>query len=64
MLFRSKPVGLVYICVATKNDTFMRVMRPLGRYPGREQIRRRATSHALDMARRIMDGLPMDVDWM
>lgn len=42
----------------------MRVMRPLGRYPGREQIRRRATSHALDMARRIMDGLPMDVDWM
>ncbi len=61
---REKPVGLVYICVATKNDTFMRVMRPLGRYPGREQIRRRATSHALDMARRIMDGLPMDVDWM
>lgn len=59
-----KPVGLVYICVASGQGTFMRVMRPQGRYLGRSWVRNRAASHALDMTRRLMAGLPLDVEWM
>lgn len=58
----SKPVGLVYIALATPDDTFVHVMRPKGRYMGREWTRERAASHAFDLLRRHLSGLPMDYE--
>lgn len=47
-----KPVGLVYISLADANGCLTRVMRPEGKYRGRERIRRHAVNVALDMVRR------------
>lgn len=55
----NKPVGLVYIVLATSEGSFVRVMRPEGRYLGRSWVRERAASHALDMARRYLADLPV-----
>lgn len=57
---QEKPVGLVYIALAAPGQCFVRVMRPQGRYLGRAFVRDRAASHALDMARRYLAGLPVD----
>lgn len=57
-----KPVGLVYICVANEQNTYMRIMQPEGRYLGRQWVRQRAASHALDMVRRLLCGLPIDIE--
>lgn len=56
-----KPVGLVYIALADKEGCRIRKMEPLGAYPGRSRVRERAASHALDMLRRILAGLPEPV---
>lgn len=56
----SKPVGLVYIALATATETFVHVMRPKGRYMGREWTRDRAASHAFDLLRRYLHGLPLE----
>lgn len=53
-----KPVGLVYIALSDEKETLLRVMRPQGRYLGREWTRNRAASHALDLLRRRLFGLP------
>lgn len=54
-----KPVGLVYIALAWDGGCETREMRPQGRYPGREWIRNRAASHALDLLRRHLSGIPL-----
>lgn len=56
---REKPVGLVHIALATETDCYLRELRPLGRYLGREWVRERAASTALDMVRRYLAGLPI-----
>lgn len=55
-----KPVGLVYIALAFPNGCWLRVMQPQGIYLGREWIRNRAASNALDMVRRHIYGLPCE----
>ena len=56
-----KPVGLVYIALADDRRTWLRVMRPQGRYMGRAWTRHRAASHALDMLRRALLDLPVEM---
>ena len=58
----TKPVGLVYIALSDGGRTWLRVMRPHGRYMGRAWTRQRAASHALDMLRRAMLGLPVEME--
>ena len=52
-----KPVGLVYIALSDKENTWVRKMPPRGRYKGREYVRGLAASNALDMVRRRLFGL-------
>lgn len=58
----TKPVGLVYIALSNGRQTWLRVMCPHGRYMGRAWTRQRAASHALDMLRRAMLGLPVEME--
>lgn len=53
-----KPVGLVYIAIAFENDYRLIRLEPHGMYIGRNFIRRKASSTALDMIRRLLLGLP------
>lgn len=53
-----KPVGLVYLAVASEEGSLSGILRPQGRYLGREWVRSRAASLALDMLRRQLLGLP------
>ena len=55
-----KPVGLVYIALSAPDGVWLRVMRPQGRYLGRSWTRQRAASHALDLVRRRLAGLPLE----
>ena len=57
-----KPVGLVYIALSAPDGIWLRVMRPQGRYLGRDWTRRRAASHALDLVRRRLAGLPLEAE--
>ena len=57
-----KPVGLVYIALSAADGVWLRVMRPQGRYLGRDWTRNRAVGHALDLLRRYLFGLPMNPD--
>lgn len=57
-----KPVGLVYIALSAEDGVRLRVMRPQGRYLGRDWTRNRAASHALDLLRRYLFGLPPDLE--
>lgn len=59
----SKPVGLVYVALADAERVWLRELRPYGRYLGRERTRRLASSHALDMLRRRLAGLPVEGAW-
>ena len=58
-----KPVGLVYVALSCSDGVWLRVLRPEGRYLGREWTRRLASSHALDMLRRHLAGLPVEARW-
>lgn len=53
-----KPLGLVYIAMSAPDAEWLRVMKPCGRYLGRNNVRWMAASHALDMVRRYLAGLP------
>ncbi|WP_022656516.1 competence/damage-inducible protein A [uncultured Desulfovibrio sp.] len=55
-----KPVGLVYIALSAADGVWLRVMRPQGRYLGRDWTRNRAAGHALDLLRRYLFSLPMN----
>ncbi|MBD5417538.1 MAG: competence/damage-inducible protein A [Desulfovibrio sp.] len=57
-----KPVGLVYIALSAPDGIWLRVMRPQGRYLGRNWTRQRAASHALDLVRRRLAALPMEAE--
>ena len=57
-----KPVGLVYIALGAEDGVRLRVMRPQGRSLGRDWTRNRAASHALDLLRRYLFGLPPDLE--
>lgn len=57
-----KPVGLVYIALAAPKRAWLREMRLKGRYPGRDWVRERASSIALDMLRRELEGLPVIIE--
>lgn len=57
-----KPVGLVYIDLSWQDGHHLRIMRPRKKYPGRERVRQRAASHALDLLRRFLQGLPLDLE--
>ncbi|SDF97074.1 competence/damage-inducible protein A [Desulfovibrio legallii] len=59
----AKPVGLVYVALSDGQNVWLRIMRAQGRYLGRERTRRLASSHALDMLRRRLTGLPVEGDW-
>lgn len=58
-----KPVGLVYIALAGADFCYVRETRPTGRYLGRSFVRERAASHALDLVRRHLQGLPLELHW-
>ena len=54
-----KPVGLVWLALATAEGTFTQVLRPQAgeAWPGRDAVRQRAVSAALKMLRRYLEGL-------
>lgn len=52
-----KPLGLVFIALASSTQTWAYAMQPQGRYLGRVWVRERASSIALDMLRRALNGL-------
>ncbi len=53
---RGNPVGLVYIAIATRTETFVRRVTLGGT---RTRIRITAATHAFDLARRQLSGLPL-----
>ncbi len=53
---RGNPEGLVYVALAAPDGVWVKPLR-LGR--GRERVRVTAASHALDLARRWLQGLPV-----
>lgn len=55
-----KPVGLVYVGVAFEDVLAVGEIKPLGKYLGRAWTRRLASNRALDLARRLLLGLPVD----
>lgn len=54
-----KPVGLVYLALATPGKTFCCRMAPAGIYRGRTYIRERSVGLALDMLRRYLENKPV-----
>ncbi len=54
-----KPVGLVYIGVAYKEEVFVSKRTAFGRMKNREWHRFVSGSHALDMVRRVLENLPL-----
>ena len=54
-----KPLGLVYIALATPNETYCLKMQPKGIYRGRSFVRERSVGKALDMLRRYLEGYPV-----
>ena len=57
---RGNPVGLVYIGLATPTGTFCRTINSGRR--NRERIQDKAMHHALDVVRRYLSGLPIELD--
>lgn len=58
-----KPVGLVYICLSDGQESWLRVMSPApgGIVRDRAWLRLHASSHALDLVRRRLLQLPMQI---
>ena len=54
---RGNPVGLVYVSIAGQGETYVRTVHAAGT---RSRIRTVAASHALDLLRRRLMGLPME----
>lgn len=52
----SKGLGLVHIALSNAKNTWLRTMQPQTIYPGRQQIRKLAAKHALDMLRLAING--------
>lgn len=58
-----KPLGLVYIALATAAGTFIARHSLAGPYPGRDAVRARAAAAALDMAAKFLAGLPVPCEY-
>lgn len=56
-----KPVGLVYIGLADEEGCHVRKLAPHGKYRGRAAVREKASSTALDLLRRKLAGLPLEI---
>ena len=54
---RGNEVGTMFVAIATPRDTFVRPLH-LGSRPVRERLRIQTASHAFDLARRYLAGLP------
>ena len=54
-----KPLGLVWIALATKEKTYVKRLLPKGRYPGRGPTRQKSAGTALDMLRPYLEGKPV-----
>ena len=54
-----KPLGLVWIALATPEKTYVKRLLPKGRYPGRNATRQKSAGTALDMLRRYLEGRPV-----
>lgn len=54
-----KPVGLIYIALSDGENTWVAKRSPIGRTKSRDWHRHCAASHALDMTRRYLQGLPV-----
>ena len=50
-------VGTMFVAIATQEGTYVRALR-LGARPMRERLRTQTASHAFDLARRYLAGLP------
>ncbi len=55
-----KPVGLVFIALCDGEHTWVKRMDPPGRVKSRQSLRIRASSMALDMIRRRVEGFPQE----
>ena len=54
---RGNEVGTMFVAIATPRDSFVRPLQ-LGSRPVRERLRIQTASHAFDLARRYLAGLP------
>ena len=54
---RGNEVGTMFVAIATPEDSFVRPLH-LGSRPVRERLRIQTASHAFDLARRYLSGLP------
>lgn len=52
----AKPVGLIYIALADKDKAIVHKLSPSPRYYGRDRLRNKSASYALDMVRRYFEG--------
>lgn len=57
---RGNPVGLVYAALAAPEGCWVRRLNLAGPAVGRERVRALSANHALDLARRYLNGLPME----
>jgi nicotinamide-nucleotide amidase len=56
---RDNEVGTMFVAIATKDGTYVRPLK-LGSRPVRERLRIQTASHAFDLARRYLSGLPYE----
>ncbi len=56
---RDNEVGTMFVAIATREGTYVRTLH-LGARPMRERLRIQTASHAFDLARRYLSGLPYE----
>lgn len=54
---RNNPVGTIFVAIATPEGTYVRQLN-LGTHAMRQRLRTQTASHAFDLARRYLSGLP------
>ena len=60
---RGNPVGLVYVALAAPDGCWVRELNLSGPRDRRDRVRTLAASHCLDMARRYLAGLPVELNF-
>ena len=60
---RGNPVGLVYVALAASDGCWVRKLNLSGPKDRRDRVRTMGANHGLDMVRRYLAGLPVDVDF-
>ena len=56
---RGHEIGTMFVAIAAPGGTYVRALK-LGNRPVRARLRTQAASHALDLARRYLSGLPCE----